>query len=85
MEKETLTQMFSCEFCKIFKNTFFTEHLRNTASVSRTLDINFPKHSNIIILGYFNASVNEEAMKNFCPSYGLSGLIKQPICFNITE
>ena len=23
--------MFSCEFCKIFKNTFFTEHLRVTA------------------------------------------------------
>ena len=22
--------MFSCEFCKIFKNTFFTEHLRVT-------------------------------------------------------
>ena len=25
--------MFSCEFCKIFKNTFFTEHLRTTAFV----------------------------------------------------
>ena len=25
--------MFSCEFCKISKNTFFTEHLRTTASV----------------------------------------------------
>ena len=25
--------MFSCEFCKIFKNTFFTEHLRMTAFV----------------------------------------------------
>ena len=24
--------MFSCEFCEIFKNTFFTEHLRATAS-----------------------------------------------------
>ena len=24
--------MFSCEFCQIFKNTFFTEHLRMTAS-----------------------------------------------------
>ena len=24
--------MFSCEFCEIFKNTFFTEHLRVTAS-----------------------------------------------------
>ena len=25
--------VFSCEFFKIFKNTFFTEHLRATASV----------------------------------------------------
>ena len=25
--------MFSCEFCKIFKNIFFTEHLRTTAPV----------------------------------------------------
>ena len=28
------SQVFSCEFCKIYKNTFFTEHLRTTASVS---------------------------------------------------
>ena len=27
-KKETLPQMFSCEFCKICKNTFFTEHVR---------------------------------------------------------
>ena len=26
--KEAPTQVFSCEYCKIFKNTFFTEHLR---------------------------------------------------------
>ena len=25
-KKEALAQVFSCEFCKIFKNTFFTEH-----------------------------------------------------------
>ena len=25
--------LFSCEFCKIFKNTFYTEHLQVTASV----------------------------------------------------
>ena len=29
---QTLAQVFSCEFCKIFKNTFFTEHLWTTAS-----------------------------------------------------
>ena len=32
IKKETLAQMFSCEFCEIFKNTFFTEHLWTTAS-----------------------------------------------------
>ena len=25
--------MLSCEFCEISKNTFFTEHLRATASI----------------------------------------------------
>ena len=32
IKKETLTQVFSCEFCEISKNTFFKEHLRMTAS-----------------------------------------------------
>ena len=32
IKEETLTQVFSCEFCEISKNTFFTEHLRTTAS-----------------------------------------------------
>ena len=30
--------MFFCEFCEIFKNTFFTEHLWTTASVIRTVE-----------------------------------------------
>ena len=32
IEKETLAQMFSCEFCETV-STFFTEHLWATASV----------------------------------------------------
>ena len=32
IKKEALAQVFSCEFCEIFKNTFFTEHLRTTTS-----------------------------------------------------
>ena len=34
--KETLAQVFSCEFFATFKSTFFTEHLWVTASVSMT-------------------------------------------------
>ena len=29
--KKTPTQVFFCEYCEILKNTFFTEHLRETA------------------------------------------------------
>ena len=32
LKKETLAQVFSCEFCEIFKNTLFTEHLWVTVS-----------------------------------------------------
>ena len=32
IKKKTLTQMYSCEFCEIYKNTFFTEHVQPTAS-----------------------------------------------------
>ena len=31
-KKETLTRVFPCEFCEIFKNTFFTKHIWTTAS-----------------------------------------------------
>ena len=33
IKKETLAQGFSCKFGKIFKHTFFKEHLRTAASV----------------------------------------------------
>ena len=36
IKNETLTQVFSREFCEIFQTTFFTEHLRATASGTPT-------------------------------------------------
>ena len=33
VKKETLAQVFSCEFYEISKNIFFTEHVWATASV----------------------------------------------------
>ena len=34
IKKETPTQVFFCEYCEIFKNTYFEKHLRTTASVN---------------------------------------------------
>ena len=38
IKKETLVQVFSCEFCEIFQNTFFIEHIRTIASVSSIVE-----------------------------------------------
>ena len=35
VKKETLIQLFSCEFCKISKDAFFTEQHPTTASESQ--------------------------------------------------
>ena len=41
---QSLAQVLSCEVCKISKNTFFTDHLRATASgneiLSKTVKLN---------------------------------------------
>ena len=37
INKETLAEVFSCEFCEISKNTFFIGHFQETASGSNTL------------------------------------------------
>ena len=39
IKKETLAQVFFCEFCEISQNTFFTEHLWTTASLNTPLII----------------------------------------------
>ena len=36
IKKESLAQVFSCEFCENSKNTFFIEQLATTASVMRS-------------------------------------------------
>ena len=54
IKRETIAQVFSCEFCEISKNTFFlTEHLRATAST-------YVKHSS-----YCTWKCNQRKNKSF--------------------
>ena len=41
IKKETRAQMFSCEFCKISKNTFSTECLQTTDSEASTIKVTY--------------------------------------------
>ena len=45
IKKETLAQVFSCEFCEISKNTFFTEHLWTTASAGQKRKASFSQEA----------------------------------------
>ena len=61
--------MFSCEFCKVFKNTIFTEHLRTTAFMlwqhfSILHYIAWAKINNILIDSYFFLLKNHNV--NYC-------------------
>ena len=53
--------------------------------ISKALDAFSTKYENIIILGDFNECVDDETMRNFCNSYRLNSLIKQPTCFKNPE
>ena len=42
IKKETPVQVLSCEYCEIFKNIFFREHLRTELLLKAPLNIIFP-------------------------------------------
>ena len=42
IKKETLAQVFFCDFCEISKSNFFTEHLWTTASISPLIITSIP-------------------------------------------
>ena len=45
------------------------------------LDHYMSKYDNFILLGDFNSEMSELAMKQFCDTYNLRNLIKEPTCF----
>ena len=75
IKKETLAQVFSCEFCEISKKTLFTEHLRESASQGKTFsdsnDKSVNKASRKILLLVRNMSFPKITMilRQCCISY----------------
>ena len=78
IKRETLAQVFSCEFYEIAKNTFFTEHLWMTASeCGITSNVRVPVGLLLITEAYsescqtseielFAKVVNDFCVKYFC-------------------
>ena len=68
IKEKTLAQLFSCEFCEIFKNIFLTEHLLEIASVFQwTLRTNIPEYefskASIFITIFFQNLPSKSVLK----------------------
>ena len=50
-------------------------------ALSKYLDLDSSKYEKVLILGDFNASIEEKHMKSFCDNCNLKSLIKQPTCY----
>ena len=70
-------------------NCFYNPHKSNTGKhldiISRSLGALSSKYENIVLLGDFNACVDDEALQTFCKFYSLHSLIKQPAYFKNPE
>ena len=50
-------------------------------NIGTELDKFLKQYENMILLGDFNSEMSEQPMKDFCETYNLQNLIKNPTCF----
>ena len=79
IKKESLAQVFSCEFCEASKNIFFTKHHRTTASVN-LLHVTglFPYPTNISENLWLYCSFMEIAFRHGCSPVNLLHSFRAP-------
>ena len=53
--------------------------------VGKELDRFLPQYENLLLLGDFNSEICEEHMQDFCETYNLTNLIRDPTCFKSLE
>ena len=80
IKEEALAQVFSCEFCEISKNIFFTEHLRATASVRfkkntlHSVDVSSSPNSLLLFVIVFWDETNKSSLSQI--KFLLAALLK---------
>ena len=60
----------------ILKKALASNHL---AELSTNIDLYLTKYGQLLSLGDFNAGVEDTSFKNFCSSFNLTSMIKNPL------
>ena len=61
---------------------FISNHL---IDIGRNLDLLSTNYDNILLLGDFNAEVENNFLKEFCDLYGMKSLIRIPACYKTRQ
>ena len=65
--------------CKKELSSYFLNH------IGQSLDRFIGNYDNLLLMGDFNSEVEEKIMREFCDTYNLENLIKEPTCFKSAQ
>ena len=68
--------LLSCSYNP--NKTVIEKHLKH---LSNGIDCYSPRYDNYLLFGDFNAEISNEHVEQFCATYNLRNLVKQPTCF----
>ena len=72
--------LLSCSYNP--KTNLIADHLH---CIGRGIDFYSSKYDNFVVLGDLNTEVSNSFMEQFCASYNLKSLIKEPTCFKSVD
>ena len=81
-QKETKTQVFSCEICEIVKNTYVEGHLRTAASNGREQDDGIARHPQHRNAGGWNSTdaLGQDPVLNLITKVSMTFSFIQKMC-----
>ena len=72
--------LLSCSYNS--KTNLIAVHLH---CIGRGIDFYFSKYDNFVVLGDLNTEISNSFIEQFCASYNLKSLIKEPTCFKSVD
>ena len=72
--------LLSCSYNP--KTNLIADHLH---CIGRGIDFYSSKYDNFVVLGDLNTEISNSFMEQFCASYNLKSLIKEPTCFKSVD
>ena len=54
-------------------------------ALAKNMDLHFSTYENFVFLGYFNADMEQSALKDFCNLYSLTSLINRLLVGKIRQ